>query len=245
MSEEFFIGWQGKAPQENGRFLKRLVIVTALIVAVTAVAVSAMQRTVAKDAKWDLETKEFTGILLKEPAPILIGDDNEVRFLVNPLKFGFDEETAAKFHLKRVTLNGTLISRDGQEMIEGLAETVREVEHSGDNIIPALKEQGPVVLEGEIVDSKCYLGVMNPGNLKPHRACAINCISGGIPPVLVVRDPEGNATYTLMVGEQGQPINDLVLPLVAEPVRIQGQLKSLGKLPVVYVDEDGIELIQD
>ena len=244
MSDEFFIGWQGKAPKENGRFLKRLVIVAAVLVAATAVAVSAFQRTATRDSRWDSETIEFTGILLKEPAPILIGDDNQVRFLVNPFKFGFDEETAAYFHLKRVSLKGTLISRDGQEMIEGLAETVRELNEGGDNIIPALKEQGPVVLEGEIVDSKCYLGVMNPGNLKPHRACAINCISGGIPPVLVVRDSEGNASYILMVGEQGEPINDLVLPLVAEPVCIQGQLKSLGKLPIVYVNQDGLELIK-
>ena len=38
-------------------------------------------------------------------------------------------------------------------------------------------------LIGEIVDSKRYLGVMNPGNGKVHRDCAVRCLSGGIPPI--------------------------------------------------------------
>ena len=46
---------------------------------------------------------------------------------------------------------------------------------------------GKQTFVGEIVDSKCFLGVMNPGRLTPHRACAIRCISGGVPPVLLVR----------------------------------------------------------
>jgi hypothetical protein len=29
-----------------------------------------------------------------------------------------------------------------------------------------------MTLTGEIVDSKCYLGVMNPGQGKVHRDCA-------------------------------------------------------------------------
>jgi hypothetical protein len=52
---------------------------------------------------------------------------------------------------------------------------------------------GTQTLIGEIVDSKCYLGVMNPGALIPHRACAIRCISGGIPPVLLVRQSDRSA----------------------------------------------------
>ena len=46
-----------------------------------------------------------------------------------------------------------------------------------------------VMLRGEIVDSKCYLGVMNPGEGTVHRDCAARCLSGGLPPMLVVRSP--------------------------------------------------------
>ncbi|MDE0594963.1 MAG: hypothetical protein OSB65_06930 [Roseibacillus sp.] len=50
---------------------------------------------------------------------------------------------------------------------------------------------GETTLKGEIMNAKCYLGGMNPGNLKAHRACAIHCIQGGIPLVLLLRDRAG------------------------------------------------------
>ena len=43
-------------------------------------------------------------------------------------------------------------------------------------------------VKGEIVDPKCFFGVMKPGEGKPHKDCAIRCILGGIPPVLKVTD---------------------------------------------------------
>ena len=35
---------------------------------------------------------------------------------------------------------------------------------------------GPVELTGEIADSKCWLGVMNPGEGTVHRDCARRCL---------------------------------------------------------------------
>ena len=74
---------------------------------------------------------------------------------------------------------------------------------------------GERTLVGEIVDSKCYLGVMNPGSLTPHRACAIRCISGGIPPVLLVHQTNGTALYFLLTSRHGRPVNKEVLDIVA------------------------------
>src|SRR6266513_1903853 len=84
---------------------------------------------------------------------------------------------------------------------------------------------GQQTLVGEIVDSKCYLGVMNPGQLTTHRACAIRCISGGIPPVLLVRQKDGPAIYLLLVSADGKPVNRQVLNMVAEPVEITGDVE--------------------
>jgi hypothetical protein len=39
----------------------------------------------------------------------------------------------------------------------------------------APKNLGEFDLVGEIVDSKCYLGNMNPGNGKVRRDCAVRC----------------------------------------------------------------------
>lgn len=44
-----------------------------------------------------------------------------------------------------------------------------------------------MTLEDEIIDPKCYFGVI-PGKGKIHRSCAIRCISDGIPPVLATTD---------------------------------------------------------
>jgi hypothetical protein len=87
---------------------------------------------------------------------------------------------------------------------------------------------GPVRLRGEIVDSKCYLGVMNPGNGKVHRDCAARCISGGEPPALIARDAAGKAMVILLAGSDGRALNNELLSFVAEPVETQGQLVRSG-----------------
>jgi hypothetical protein len=89
---------------------------------------------------------------------------------------------------------------------------------------------------GEIVDSKCFLGVMNPGQLKPHRACAVRCISGGVPPVLLVRETNGTARYLVLVSRDGKPVNKQVLNIVAEPVGIRGELVRQGQMLVLRAD---------
>ena len=75
-----------------------------------------------------------------------------------------------------------------------------------------------MTLAGEIVDSKCYLGVMNPGNGKVHRDCAARCLSGGIPPAFVVKDASG-VSKTLVLSNAGR-----LHEFVAEPVEISGRL---------------------
>lgn len=237
--DEFFIGWQGKAPPETGRYLKGLTILGICAAAVVAALVPLLQEGVAKDATFDYGNhQEFSGVLVKDPVPILVGDDGVVRFLVNPFKHGFDPALAEKWHLRHVTMQGTLIAREGNEMIEALPESFAGSEAAGlvEHPLGEKKDLGTVTLRGEIVDSKCYLGVMNPGNLKTHRACAINCIQGGIPPVLLVLDREGKATYFLLVGEQGQAVNAEILPLVAEPVEVTGRLKVQGNQRILYAD---------
>jgi hypothetical protein len=87
-----------------------------------------------------------------------------------------------------------------------------------------------VTLSGEIVDSKCYLGVMKPGRDKPHRACASLCIRGGVPPILVVEDARGDRDHYFLIDADGEPIGGELLDLVAEPVRVSGRVYRLGDL---------------
>ena len=93
-----------------------------------------------------------------------------------------------------------------------------------------------MTLVGEIVDSKCYFGVMNPGRLTPHRGCAVRCISGGIPPILLVQQKEGPPDTYLLVSANGSPVNQQILDMVAEPVRITGDVVEQGSLKILRAD---------
>jgi hypothetical protein len=121
-------------------------------------------------------------------------------------------------------------------MIEVVEASIKAATNSATLAVADSMKLGEQTLTGEIGDSKCFLGVMNPGQLTPHRACAIRCISGGIPPVLLVRQTNGTALYFLLVSRDGKPVNKDVLSLVAEPVSITGEVERQGEMLVLRAD---------
>ena len=245
--DEFFVGWQGRAPRKTGRAVARVSIGATVAALACAVVFAALQRTYG-DSKWEYgNVREFSGVLLAEPVPTLLTDAPEpasgaaVFLLVRPFKFGFDPDEARALNLRRVRLQGTLLHRDGRAMIEVVPGTVAiEADAAATGRSPPAEDLGERVLVGEIVDSKCYLGAMNPGHLKTHRACAIRCISGGIPPVLLVRDEADRPVYYLLVGPDGAPVNSDVLDFVAEPVELRGRVQRLGERLVLRADTSAI-----
>jgi hypothetical protein len=253
MNDEFYLGWEDKAPPGVGSKVRRTVFLLIALAVLLGVLLSLAQLTIGVSVfEWG-EVKSFSGILKSQPYPHLLvprpgASDGQTPFssyyLVKPFKFGLDPETASRLDGKAVNLKGTLIYRGGQTMIEVVEESIRvadslapprgEGRGEGSPIIPV--SLGTQTLVGEIVDSKCYLGVMNPGALTPHRACAIRCISGGIPPVLLVRQTNGPALYLLLVSRDGKPVNKQVLNLVAEPVEITGEVERQGELMILRAE---------
>jgi len=145
--------------------------------------------------------------------------------LVSEGKHGF---AAKDFDGQRVKLKGTLIYRDDLRMIEVAGGTVERLPENLKPIEEAPENLGNFTLRGEIVDSKCYLGVMNPGSSKPHRDCAVACLRGGIPPLFIVKDNSGRISELWLVSENGESINTEILDFVAEPVEIPGAVSRLG-----------------
>jgi hypothetical protein len=154
---------------------------------------------------------------------------------VNTIKHGVDLKLAREHHLQQVRLKGTRIKRGDPEMFEVAAGTLKTsgAPVAGPHPLGGEADLGEVTVRGEIVDAKCYLGVMNPGNLKPHRACAINCIQGGIPPILLVHG-EAGTLHLLLAGGDGESLNAEILEFVAEPVAVTGRLKRLGERLILY-----------
>ncbi|MGH9464819.1 MAG: hypothetical protein ACRD0X_04185, partial [Thermoanaerobaculia bacterium] len=102
-------------------------------------------------------------------------------------------------------------------------------------VAPARRARGRLRVRGEIVDGKCFLGVMKPGRGKPHRDCAARCLAGGAPPLLWV--PGGAAGYTfLLVDERGRALGGDLADWVGEPVEVEGRLESWGELLVLAAD---------
>jgi hypothetical protein len=155
--------------------------------------------------------------------------------LVRPGKHGAAAE-ASEYDGNRVSLEGALIYRDDQAMIEIVPGSLRRAAGPGPGPDGAFESLGERTLTGEIVDSKCFLGVMSPGDTKPHRACAARCIAGGIPPVFLVRRPDGRAVYLLLLSRGGKAVNREVLPLVAEPLEITGTVERHHDLLVLKAD---------
>lgn len=246
MNDEFYIGWEAKAAPGISKTVRKAVISFLLLAVITAALLAISQHMIGSSVfEWGT-VKKFSGVLKLQPYPHLLvprpGATGaqagfSTYYLVAPFKFGLDREKLSAFDGKTVSLQGTLIYRDNQTMIEALADSFQ----AADKQLPILSGTetvglGRQTLTGEIVDSKCFLGVMNPGQLTPHRACAIRCISGGVPPVLLVRQKDGPAIYLLLVSSDSKPVNKQVLDLVAEPVEITGEIERQGELLILRAD---------
>jgi len=219
MSDEFYVGYQPEMPAGHARFVRRVVLAALVAIVILATAVVALQSPYA-NSRFDYgRPSTIEGVVRNRPVPHL-----GPTLLVGQGKQGAVVAEGAS----RVT--GPLIERDGMRMLE-----VHEAHRTSSQSVPVSPRtvRGAVTLRGEIVDSKCWLGVMNPGEKKVHRACASLCIRGGIPPMLVTRE----GAKLLLVDASGRAMNERVLPFVAELVEITGTIVREGELDVLWVDD--------
>jgi hypothetical protein len=177
--------------------------------------------------------REFRGTIQASPVPVLISADGHERLPLvaqgkhgaGPLVSGLDGVA--------VRLSATRIVRGSTTMLEIVPGTVIRGDTPAAALLDGEGRRGRFT--GEIVDSKCFLGVMNPGRLEVHRACARRCIAGGIPPMLFGRDEQGRELHFLLVDADGGAINDRAAALVGREVEIDGNLVRRGGLDYLYV----------
>jgi len=248
--EEFYVGYMPKAPKGQGRFLMMVVLLLLLLAPLLAWQIARSQNAFGPGTFEYGVVRPYEGWVVEEPFPMLrlerpFGKTEEAFSLYTLVLFGKRNaaEMVAGLQGKKVFLEGTLIHRDDQVMIEVVSDSLKILDQETQpNSGPVGVEMSEVVLLGEIVDSKCFLGVMKPANLKPHKACAIRCISSGIPPVLVVRDGRDTPRYFLLATADGKSINKDILHLVAEPVKVTGRVVTFDNLNVLYADVADFEL---
>ncbi len=232
---EFYVGYLPKAPVGIARRIRAVVVLLFIFAAITAMVFARVQRTFAPSVFEYGKVGTFEGTIEATPYPILIvagpgsTEPKALRYLlVAEGKHGADSQLAA-FTGKNVQLRGTRIYRDNQTMLEVAGGSI-SLKGDPAQSVPSSQELGAFELSGEIVDSKCYLGVMNPGSGKVHRDCAVRCISGGIPPVFATNDFNGSPAILLLTDLDQKPLpKESFLKLVAQPVRIRGKVIKTGE----------------
>ncbi|MCI4666693.1 MAG: hypothetical protein MRZ79_00930 [Bacteroidia bacterium] len=237
--EDFYIGWQDKAPGKFGRAARIFALLSLFLGAMTAAVLVINQKGFADSVFEFGETTQLEGFLTLDPVPMLrVSKEgrSEGMLLVGLGKFGSEatiDQILKKENIQleqdaslKVTLKGTRIYHNGKSALELTDGLDSFVGAEGDQLKaePAISSFGRKTLSGEILDPKCALGVMKPGYGKPHRSCAIRCISGGIPPIFRASFADGQVLHAILLGPKGEKINEEVLPFVADKVRICGEL---------------------
>jgi hypothetical protein len=255
MKDEFYIGWQDKAPKGFTKRTKLFVIVVLVVLPLIALGIVFSQNKFNNHVFEYGNLRTIEGDLYTNPVPFLLVDEGYFPDSITNsraiLLIGFGkhgaEQTIAEMEKaqggsiegKRVQLSGTLIYGDGKalfELTEGKKSLVKIKGEGADiQLIPIAN--APLKIRGQILDPKCYFGVMKHGEGKVHRSCAIRCISGGVPPVLRAETIHGVTFYFVLRGVNGEPINKDILDFVGTPVEVSARSQSAFHWgPILYVN---------
>lgn len=242
-ADDFYVGYLPKAPAPVAARLRRAVLASFAAVAALALVLVAGQRRLDGRLFEFGQVREYGGVLELEPQPTLlvsrpgVGAGVSRWLLVGPGKHGA-RELVAGLDGEAVRLRGELVSRGSETMLQLEPGSVRRDDAAAH--AAAVQALGVLTLRGEIVDSKCHFGVMNPGEGKAHRDCAVRCISGGSPALLRVRDTAGDARYFLLLGPDGKALGRELLDFVAEPVEMRGAVERHDGVYVLRTDPSAI-----
>ena len=229
--DEFFVGYESPVPAGVARFVRRAVIAIVSGGVAWALALGPAHLRLEGGTFEFGHPGTFSGTIIESPVPALRPDGGMNSATSWPLLVAPGRHGAAGAMRglagRHVTLIGTRIARGAQTMIEidpasivagPMAETIRI----------SYPEAAPVRLRGEVVDSKCFLGVMVPGAGKTHKECAGLCLRGGIPPALFVQDRSGASRLLLVTGPGGEPLTAQAVMIAGEAIDLTGTISRLG-----------------
>jgi hypothetical protein len=185
LKRPFYIGYLATAAPETSRFVHKVVGLIIIVLLGSGVIWTSI---FADSTNGTFEygvVKEWNGTIQLEPYPVLISNNRQF-LIVAPFKHGA-ESLVKEYEGQSVAVHGSLIYRGGVNMIE-LADIQPDIASvsTSEPFSSRLWETEPQTLSGDIVDGKCWLGVMNPGEGLLHSACARLCLLGDIPPLFIV-----------------------------------------------------------
>lgn len=253
--KEFYVPYiEGTLGNKTRQSLKRFALIAFGLAIIGAVVFSLVQKPF-KNSTFELTSlTKITGTFHANPYPMLrvkIADNS----YKNILLLGFGKSSANPFLEKLLTeepnLNGKTLSIEGN-LIYYNGKTLLQITDEEKVLLEATKGKLPskmkiaeMTLQGEIIDPKCYFGVMKPGFGKIHRSCAVRCVSGGIPPVLATTDGNNISKYYLLTDLNGNPINQDVLSFIGKPSEIKGTVEKMEDWYTLKIDVKDITVISE
>jgi hypothetical protein len=252
--KEFYVPYiEGSLGKKTKQSLRRFVFISIGIVIIGALIFSFSQNPF-KNSSFELSSAtKITGTYHENPYPMLRVEIAKNTFK-NILLLGFGKSSANPFleklqsevktlNNKTLSIEGNLIYYNGKTLLQITDdEKVILVNNSGQHL-PNKKMISEMTLQGEIIDPKCYFGVMKPGFGKIHRSCAVRCISGGVPPVLATTDKNNISKYYLITDKEGNAINKDILPFIGKPSRLKGIVEQYEDWFIFRIDPKEIKVL--
>jgi hypothetical protein len=246
MKEDYFIGWSDETPKSYRKHALVFLSVSLLVLLSVGVLYVSNQRGFI-DSYYDYgNIQEMSGYLVSEPVWGLRQESNGKTTTIPLVGYGKHGPHATITKMMEdhslsegtmVTLRGMIFQYQGRKWME-LTEMENSLVSAGNtiNLDRSIRTIGTKTYNGEIVDPKCFFGVMNPATKAVHRSCAIRCISGGIPPILVIRENGIPIDYCFLVDNQMQNLQMEVLPYVGIPVEVTGKEMLYDDWKVLQMD---------
>ena len=241
-SDNFYIGYLPSSPAPLARHTRRALVTLALLGGGTVFTLALAQAPFADAAFEYGHPRPVAGRLIAHPYPMLeVAEPGATRryLLAAPGKSGA-AHLVAPFDGRAVSLLGTLARRGNTRLLEVVSITATDSAAAPGS---PQTDLGDFTLTGEIVDSKCWSGVMNPGEGKTHLDCAVRCLSGGITPLLVIRDGRGNERHLVLTDQRGAPMPRSLLPSVGRPVSVRGRVLREADLYFIRAASGAVQVL--
>ena len=252
MNDDFYVGWSGEAPKKYSLAAKKFFFLALLIsTSIAVLFVMNQEKYIESEYEYGV-LQERSGYLVQDPVwGLRIAEEGTIKTI--PI-VGFGKmgpgPTLSKMMEKHqlsegtmVTLRGMLTHYQGKYLME-LTEGENSLVSVGERVMldREIRNVGNLTLAGEIVDPKCFFGVMNPAFKGVHRSCAIRCISGGMPPLLAIRENGVFVDYFFLHDTNMKSIASELLPFVGIPVEVSGQVGVYDDWKSITIDPEEIKI---
>ncbi len=245
----FFIGFID-TPKELRPFLLGIAALIIIAFAGLALAIGGTQDEPEQASfRFDWGPQTVKGILENHPYPILHVTEGSEQveagstIMLSGVGKNGVQGRASELEGHLVQATGIMLKRGELDMMQIGGQADRLMPLDGETATLDSEPMGRWRLAGEICDGKCLAGAMRPGRGLAHKACAILCLDGGVPPVFVTTAPIEGHAFLLIGGPDGQALPDVLLQQAATYLEIEGEVERRGALLVLRADPDSVKVL--